>query len=767
MQVCGRRFSRELIARIQGTVDAEPSLSRLRLSRQVCEWENWRARNGRLQDMSCRKALAALHARGVLTLPACTSVYSFQQPSASATAPFPERPEIQGALGELGEVSVVPVSSRYRRSAQVWNRLMSEFHYLGNGPLCGAQIRYLVESSEVGYLGGLSFSAASWQLAARDQWIGWSERAHRAHLPEVVCNSRFLILPSVVVPNLASHVLSQSLRRLPADWVARYGYEPVLVETFVDPRRFTGACYRASNWVRVGQTKARSTPFANGKVPDGVKDIYVCPLRPDWPRVLCQEPERRLCLEPRVENPASWVEEEFGRVELYDERLKARLFTVATDFYAQPGALVPQACNGSEAKTKGAYRLLKNPRVDLETLLKPHTESTVVRMQEHSVVLAAQDTSLLNYTAHQDAIEGLGPLNTKGDGSVGLILHDTLAFTEAGVPLGLLDVQCWARDPAEAGKREKRKSLPIEEKESMKWLKSYRAAAAAQELCPETRVVSVGDRESDIYELFAEVAATRQGPELLVRAEYTRNRLVEEIHLWHEMQKQPLAGHLEVHIPRRADQAARTAKLAVRYAKVTLSPPKSKDLPPVTMWAVYAREVEQPPNVKKPVRWMLLTTVKTNRFKAACKRILWYSRRWGIEVYHRTLKSGCRIEDRGLGDAERIETCLAIDMVVAWRIYLLTQQGRETPELPCDVYLTTEEWQALHAYVKRAPPPDHAPTLREAVRMIASLGGFLGRKCDGDPGTTTMWRGLQRLADITAAFALGRTLPTNPTRAGP
>ena len=121
-------------------------------------------------------------------------------------------------------------------------------------------------------------------------------------------------------------------------------------------------------------------------------------------------------------------------------------------------------------------------------------------------------------------------------------------------------------------------------------------------------------------------------------------------------------------------------------------------------------------------------------------------------------------QDRGLGTAERIEACLAIDLVVAWRIYLLTQQGRETPDLPCDAYLTTDEWQALHAYVKQTPPPAQVPGLREAVRRIASLGGFLGRKCDGEPGTTVMWRGLQRLADITRAFICGRLYPT---RAGP
>ena len=166
---------------------------------------------------------------------------------------------------------------------------------------------------------------------------------------------------------------------------------------------------------------------------------------------------------------------------------------------------------------------------------------------------------------------------------------------------------------------------------------------------------------------------------------------------------------------------------------------------------------------------MLLTTVKVSTFKQAAERLQWYTRRWGIEVYHRTLKSGCRIKDRRLGNADSLKTCLAIDLVVAWRIYWLTEQGRETPDVPCDIFLEEDEWKALCAYVKKESPPDKPPPLREAVRMIASLGGFLGRKGDGEPGTTTMWRGLQRLPvrartqtglqDIATGFALFKSLP--------
>jgi hypothetical protein len=148
-----------------------------------------------------------------------------------------------------------------------------------------------------------------------------------------------------------------------------------------------------------------------------------------------------------------------------------------------------------------------------------------------------------------------------------------------------------------------------------------------------------------------------------------------------------------------------------------------------------------------------LTTLAVENFEQACQKLDWHARRWGIEVFHRTLKSGCPIETRPLGNADRLEACLAIDLVVAWRIFHLTKLGRETPEVPCPVYFEEIEWKALVGFLRQdpmAPPPP--PSLREALRRVASLGGFLGRKGDGEPGTQTIWLGLQRLDDISAAW---------------
>jgi hypothetical protein len=694
--------------------------------------------------MSCRKALATLGRRGVLDLPRQEKSYAFDRTAVKQRAL--SAPQLRCALGELGEVSVYPVSSRYAKESKIWFALLDRYHYLGSGPLCGAQMRYMVKSSS-GYLGALAFSSASWALACRDTYIGWTEAARRAHLDRVICNSRFLILPTVHVPNLASHVLSLALSRVAEDWENRYKVRPVLAETFVDPA-FTGACYKAANFTCVGMSAGRR---------DGVaKKVFLHPLCPRWREALLPEPKVGLGRRP-APGARHWAEEEFGTVRLFDERLKERLYRIASDFYTSPQAAIPEAC-GSKARTMGAYRLFQNSKVTMDVVLTPHTEATIERIKQHRVVLAPQDTTTLNYGTHP-MTEGLGPINNKDDEAIGLLLHDTLAFTEDGTPLGVMDAQVWARE--ETGKKYRRKELPIEQKESIKWLRSFRKTAEIQKLCPGTMLVSIGDRESDIYELFLE-AAKEPGPALLVRAERTRNRQVDHDFLWDFMTKRNAAGSLNIHIPHSGSRKARDARVAIRFAEVTLRPPKAHRIP-VTVWAVYVLEQET-----KGIEWMLLTTVPVRSFQDAQKRVEWYSGRWGIEVYHRTLKSGCRIKDRQLETADRLETCLGVDMVVAWRIYHLTMLGRETPDVSCAAFFKDIEWKALCCYVNKTPiAPDKPPSMRQAVCMIAGMGGHLGRKGDGFPGTQTIWRGLVKLYGATEMYAILTQQQYHPMQSGP
>lgn len=762
MKVCGQEINAELVSRITATLEKEPDISRRELSRRVCEWANWRGANGKLQDMGCRKLLLDLHKRSVIRLPAGQPWKSPRVKRQGRTYDIPGISGPQDSMEALGQIELIPITNRQSRESWIWNLMLEQYHYLGNGPLCGAQIRYLVKSERAGWIGALSFSAPAWRLKKRDQWIGWSEKARHHNLQRVICNSRFLVLPQVRVPNLASRILGLCMRRICVDWEKRYAYRPVLAETFVDPSRFKGTCYLAANWTKIDETAGRSTPYPNGKVSGGKKTIFAYPLCPDWQNILATEPPAGLCKKPRPKDFSNWAEEEFWSFDVFDPRLKQRLIQIAYDFHAQPGELIPQACNGSNAKTKAAYRFFDNERIDMETLLEPHVLATAERIKEHPVVLSVQDSTTLNYTSHTTT-KGLGPIGTKKSKSKGLLVHDTMAFTPKGTPLGLVDIQCWARNEADQGTTPRR-SRAIEEKESFKWLKSYRATSQVQNLCPGTMLVSVGDRESDIYELFCEARNTPGGPELLIRAERSRNRKVGQEHLWEKMGKFPVAGYQTVQVPQKGSRPARDANLEVRYASVQLEPPKGKNLSPVKVWAVYIREIGQAKDVKSPLEWMLLTTVEVKTFEKAVEVIAWYTQRWQIEVYHRTLKKGCRIQDRLLNTADRLEACLTIDMVVAWRVFWLTKLCRETPDAPCDRILTEDEWKVLSAY-KTGEIPDKPPPLFWAVFVIAGIGGFLGRKCDGYPGATTIQRGLERLQHMVAGYRLA--CYNSMTRAGP
>lgn len=746
-----------MVDRIQSIIRERPAISRRDLSRRVCRLLEWRSPDGRLKDMSCRKALAVLGERGHLNLPEPNTDYAFNKPR--KPAPSPEVPTLKCELAQLGEVTVSPVTSRYAKDSEIWKGLLDTHHYLGSGPLCGARIRYLVKSSTCGYLGALAFGSASFALKDRDKYIGWSEHARRANIGMVVCNSRFLILPTVKVRNLASHVLSLTISRLPDDWMARYHVRPVLLETFVDPGRFSGGCYRAANWKWIGRSAGRR---------DGrPKHIYVYALGRDFRKTLRREPPTVLGEAPRPESPEDWAEEEFGGARFHDSRLKERLYRIGRDFYNRPQANIPEAC-GSRAGTTGAYRFFNNPKATMDVVLTAHTEATVERIKEHEVVLAPQDTTTLNYS-HHPMTKGTDPINSVSDTLTGLILHDTLAFTEDGTPLGVLDAQCWARDFETRGKKYKRKNLPVEQKESVKWLRSYRKVARIQKLCPNTRLVSMGDRESDIYELFRMAVADPEGPGLLVRAEKTRRRKVGGDFLWDHMLKREIAGSLMLHIPHGGSRKARDTRLDVRFAKVALTPPeRCRSEPAITVWAVHVLEREKTRTASDPIEWMLLTTAAVDTFEDAKKRVEWYSGRWGIEVYHRTLKSGCRIKDRQLRTAAGIGVCLGVDMVVAWRIYHMTMLGREVPEAPCTVFFKDIEWKALSCYVnKTSVPPGKPPSLHEAIRMIAGIGGHLGRKCDGFPGTQTIWRGLQRLDTAIEMFAIFNQNNPHPQKSGP
>jgi transposase-like protein/transposase Tn5 family protein len=461
---------------------------------------------------------------------------------------------------------------------------------------------------------------------------------------------------------------------------------------------------------------------------------------------------------PPIPDDASWAVREFAETDLGDARRTQRLVALATLLAQRPGASLPKAC-GSRARLKADYRFFDNAAIEAQALLASHVAATTTRLAAVPRVLAVQDTTELDWTAHP-ATTGLGPLAHPAH--QGLPVHTTLALTPERVPLGLLAQQVWAREPAATGQRVTRTRRPIAEKDSQTWLTSVEAVLAAHTPCRQTRFICIGACEADGYDLFLHERPS--GVDLLVRAAWNRRVDQPERYLWAQVAAHPVVATRTVRVPRRGAQPARPATLKVRWCLVLLCPPthrQAEKLPTVAVWAVPALE-EHPPAGREPIHWRLLTSGPVHTTADALERVDWYACRWGIEVWHKVLKSGCRIAARQLQSAERLQRCLPLYSVIAWRLLYATMLSRAAPEAPCTALLEPEEWQALHCAIHRTPtPPDTPPSLRQAVHWLGRLGGFLGRRCNGDPGVTVLWQGFQHLTDLTTMYCIMR--PASPS----
>lgn len=453
----------------------------------------------------------------------------------------------------------------------------------------------------------------------------------------------------------------------------------------------------------------------------------------------------------RARDEQDWALAEFGAAELGDARRRARLVELARQLAERPEASLPQALENGAA-LKAAYRFFDNADIAHEKILASHVASSLKRLKGHAVILAVQDTTFIDYSGHAQT-EGLGPLHAKG--GWGMLCHGTLAFTPERLPLGVLGLRLWARDPQQPQRRTTRRERPIEDKESYKWIDSLHAIAALKAQLPGTRLVSVADRESDVYEFFT--AARTLGVEVLTRAAWDRNLKGPEGQLFAALAGAPVVTHKQLALPARGKRQARTAKLEIRACPLTLSAPlhgSGRALHPITLWGVWAYEPHPPAGVE-PLDWKLLTTVSVASADEALQCLEWYAARWGIEQWHRVLKSGCRIEQRQLESFARLRRLLTVYAVIAWRILYATMLARLVPDMACTAILNADEWQALYCRIHRNPvPPAIPPPLKQAIRWIAQLGGFMGRVSDGEPGAQTLWQGFQELIPMTEMYRI-------------
>jgi len=483
-----------------------------------------------------------------------------------------------------------------------------------------------------------------------------------------------------------------------------------------------------------------------------------------------------------VLSPPRWAERHFGSVNLGDQRRTQRAVTYAAAAAQAPSLSIPQQCGGVWKKTKGAYRLFEQPDVTFDQLQQPHRRLTLAAAAQQSVVLFVSDTTTLSF--NHPATAGLGPTtgkNRTASGGRGMLLHTTLAVDVSGgveqspFVLGLGHQQLWTRSAGKTKGKTKGKAP-----ESIKWQRGVEAVGTPP---PAVRWVHVGDSESDCWEAIA--ACRQQGSGFALRACQNRcarlgHDLLEHDLLGHDpatesqaqstlfdlLAREPALGNKKLWLRGRKDRQARWAQLAVSATAVTLLAPKNwsesphrKGTPrpePIGCWAVRVYEINAPAD-EEPIEWVILTDEPVKDLASAWKVVFWYSCRWLIEEYHKCLKSGCQVQKRQLEEAGRLKALLGILTVVAVRLLQLKHQAKVKPDAAAIRIIPRQYVQTLAAYLKQSCKRTGSfkkMTMQEFWRETARLGGFLGRKSDGDPGWLTLWRGWQQLELMTIGFEM-------------
>ncbi len=481
---------------------------------------------------------------------------------------------------------------------------------------------------------------------------------------------------------------------------------------------------------------------------------------------------------------APWAHEEMEKADLKDKRLNGRLEQILSDLGERPTASIPAACGGHK-ETVAAYRFFDNKRVTYDAILQPHYKCTRRRLAAHQVVLLVQDTSELDVTRPQQQVVGAGPLDSSA--RRGAFAHVLETFTTDGTPLGAVWADLWARADEEATpqqKKQRRRVAPIEDKESFRWLEGLRQARAVAQELPEVTCVCVADSESDIYELLAEPRGERP-VHWLIRAchadrivlpkrtaagggtdtadtdaeaafRYLRDQIGGAAVLF---TKEVTVRGRESKVScdqraRRQPRQSRMAQVEVRAATVTLQPPRRPDrvLPSVTVNVVRVREID-PPADDEPVEWLLLTTLPIETAEQVRAIVQYYTVRFLIEIFFRVLKSGCRVEARRFEHLDRLLPCVALYLIAAWRTLMLCRLGRSCPDLNCEAVFEASEWKAVWTVTQGSVLPEEPPRLKEILKLIAQLGGYVNRPGRKDPpGPQTIWLGLQRMRDLAWAW---------------
>lgn len=524
-------------------------------------------------------------------------------------------------------------------------------------------------------------------------------------------------------------------------------------------------------------------------------------------------------------NNEDMLSSELEDICLGDKRIDKRSKILLESFYTGVNSGLTSSCGG-KAEIKAAYRFFDNDSVNHKKILGPHYSKTLERIKKHKIIGLSQDTTDVDMK-HMGTVENLGVLNdTKRPGCS---LHPVVAFTPDKLCLVVVSTKFIIRPAEELGKKKHNNLRDIEDKESFRWIEGYKVACKIAEKCPETKCVSIGDRESDIYELLLESKNPVNKADLIVRAWHDRkvdlpcseehkkllnenikienenkslllankkaikNKTIRSLPpeqreifdrnkisieknkiliktnksivfaderikntFLHQLHQGSIIGTVEFKLHRRDGRKSRIVKQNIRAITLDLMPSwHKKNLPKLSINAVLLEEIDVPPG-EEPVSWMFLTTLPIDSLEDIQLIIKLYISRWGIELFFKALKSGCRIEELQFKEASRLLSCISLYMIVTWRVLFTAFLGRECPDLPCSTLFETDEWESVYASHMKAIPPKEPPKLGEFMLMIAALGGYQARKSQGPPGIVVIWKGLQKAYGLSEGWAMHR-----------
>lgn len=444
---------------------------------------------------------------------------------------------------------------------------------------------------------------------------------------------------------------------------------------------------------------------------------------------------------------SNWLNKELFGINFWDKRLNHRFLEVAQFFARNPNSILKQVIEDRN-NLKAAYRLFDNPKITPKLILEPHVIATKQRISEEGKVLAIMDTTDIAFTSQTER-EGMGPLGGFSQFIQGFQLHSAYVVSMSGQPLGFLSAETLVREKKETPGNRK---IPAKNRESFKWITGLKEIV---DNTPEgSTCVILADRESDFYDFLNE--STKLDARFCIRARWNRKLESDDLKLFDYLNTLPIASEKVIDVSRKNTVTKKIekvrSKVQITYSKIEISPPEKPTTPdgykhkPVICWAVQIKESEPLENFEA-LGWVLLTNVEVLNLKDAEEKIEWYEKRPKVEEFHKILKSGCHIEECQLQTKERVERLLAILIIIAWRIGWLTSINRIIPEEKCDLILSETEWKTLYCLrYKTKTPPTKPYTIKEAVLMLAGLGGYLNRKTDPPPGVVVMWRGWKKLS---------------------